>query len=329
MRPCCSPICTTTTCSASPSSRPCGTPERCSRSTAPPRRGARSTTCSPAWCSPRSSRSPWRISAATSGATTSRTPPTSPSGASRSRRAPFPTSATPWATASRPTGARLAYISDHQAPVDRRSVDKQVLELCDGADLLIHDAQYTDDEFVTMADWGHSTEAYAVHVARESGARRLTLFHHDPAHTDKQVDRMLSHARRMAGRDHRIEVHRGGRRVIGQSGQGLTVSFDADAVQGRHEPLRHRCHHRVRHGGRPSRSASPVRASSRCPSIPPSSPWPPPAPPPAGHGSHGRGASASTCWATTSARCARGLPSPAATSSTASPGIRLRSPARR
>jgi ribonuclease BN (tRNA processing enzyme) len=104
-------------------------------------------------------------------------------------------------------GRCLAYISDHQAPVDRRSVDKQVLELCDDADLLIHDAQYTDDEFVTMADWGHSTEAYAVHVARESGARRLSLFHHDPAHTDKQVDRMLSHSRRIAGRDHQVEVH--------------------------------------------------------------------------------------------------------------------------
>jgi ribonuclease BN (tRNA processing enzyme) len=103
-------------------------------------------------------------------------------------------------------GRSVAYISDHQAPVDRRTVDKQVLDLCDGADLVIHDAQYTDDEFVTMAGWGHSTEAYAVRVASEAGARRLMMFHHDPAHSDKDIDRMLSHARRVASKKHQVEV---------------------------------------------------------------------------------------------------------------------------
>jgi phosphoribosyl 1,2-cyclic phosphodiesterase len=103
-------------------------------------------------------------------------------------------------------GRAVVYISDHQAPVDRRSVEKDVLELCDGADLVIHDAQYTDEEFVTLSDWGHSTAAYAVLVARESGARRLSLFHHDPAHTDRQIDRMLSHARRIASRERSLEV---------------------------------------------------------------------------------------------------------------------------
>jgi phosphoribosyl 1,2-cyclic phosphodiesterase len=95
-------------------------------------------------------------------------------------------------------GHTVAYLPDHQAPVDRRTVDPSVLELCDGADLLIHDAQYTDDEFVTMSDWGHSTVAYAVHVAAEAGVGRLALFHHDPSHTDKEIDRMLSRARRLA-----------------------------------------------------------------------------------------------------------------------------------
>ncbi|MDA8342034.1 MAG: MBL fold metallo-hydrolase [Actinomycetota bacterium] len=97
-------------------------------------------------------------------------------------------------------GRSLAYLPDHQAPADRRSVDERVLELCEGADLLVHDAQYTDDEFVTRADWGHSTVAYAVHVALESGVRRLALFHHDPAHGDRDVDQMLVHARRLAPR---------------------------------------------------------------------------------------------------------------------------------
>jgi ribonuclease BN (tRNA processing enzyme) len=95
-------------------------------------------------------------------------------------------------------GQSLVYLPDHQAPPDRRTVDTGVLELCEGADLVIHDAQYTDDEFMTMSDWGHSTVAYAVHVAAEAGAKRLALFHHDPSHADRDVDRQLSRARSLA-----------------------------------------------------------------------------------------------------------------------------------
>jgi ribonuclease BN (tRNA processing enzyme) len=101
-------------------------------------------------------------------------------------------------------GRVVAYLPDHQAPVDRRSIADGVLELCAGADLVIHDAQYTDDEFVNMSDWGHSTLAYAVHVATEAGARRLALFHHDPSHTDKEIDRMLARVRRL-GAQYRLD----------------------------------------------------------------------------------------------------------------------------
>jgi ribonuclease BN (tRNA processing enzyme) len=79
-------------------------------------------------------------------------------------------------------------------------VDGRVLDLCAGADLVIHDAQYTDAEFDDLPDWGHSTVDYAVHVAAEAGAHHLALFHHDPAHTDDQVDAMLAHAEALASR---------------------------------------------------------------------------------------------------------------------------------
>ena len=95
-------------------------------------------------------------------------------------------------------GRSVAYISDHQAPVDRQTVDRGVMDLCDGADVVIHDAQYTEDEFVLFSDWGHSTPAYAVHVASVAGARNLHLFHHDPAHVDKEIDQILHQSRRMA-----------------------------------------------------------------------------------------------------------------------------------
>ena len=103
-------------------------------------------------------------------------------------------------------GQVLAYLSDHQAPSDLHTVAPSVLELCDGADLLLHDAQYTEEEFSALPDWGHSTANYAVHVAQEAGVRHLTLFHHDPSHSDDEIDRMLEEARRFAAASTSLEV---------------------------------------------------------------------------------------------------------------------------
>jgi ribonuclease BN (tRNA processing enzyme) len=94
-------------------------------------------------------------------------------------------------------GRSMAYLPDHQAPLDRRTIPDAVLELCHDVDLLVHDGQYTEDEFAAKADWGHSTAAFAVHVAAECGARRLLLSHHDPSHTDREVDKILHLARRL------------------------------------------------------------------------------------------------------------------------------------
>jgi len=91
-------------------------------------------------------------------------------------------------------GLTIAYISDHQEPVDGGPVADSVLELCAGADLVIHDAQFEPHEFALKADWGHCTVAYAVRVAAEAGAKRLALFHHDPSHGDEVVDRLLLEA---------------------------------------------------------------------------------------------------------------------------------------
>jgi phosphoribosyl 1,2-cyclic phosphodiesterase len=92
-------------------------------------------------------------------------------------------------------GVSVAYISDHQAPDGLNTVADQVLELCDGVDLLIHDAQYTPAEFEQKRTWGHCTVDYAVLVAKESGAQRLVMFHHDPSHGDDEMDRLLEGAR--------------------------------------------------------------------------------------------------------------------------------------
>jgi phosphoribosyl 1,2-cyclic phosphodiesterase len=92
-------------------------------------------------------------------------------------------------------GCSVAYISDHQAPHDLKSIADSVLELADGVDLLIHDAQYTPAEFAMKETWGHCTVDYAVMVAKEAGARKLALFHHDPAHSDDDLDKLLEMAK--------------------------------------------------------------------------------------------------------------------------------------
>jgi phosphoribosyl 1,2-cyclic phosphodiesterase len=104
-------------------------------------------------------------------------------------------------------GTTVAYLSDHQMPLDgSHAVSDSVLELCDGVDLLIHDAQFTVEEFPAKADWGHCTIDFAVFVAREAGAKRLALFHHDPSHDDDRLDELLEHARAVARPSPGLEV---------------------------------------------------------------------------------------------------------------------------
>jgi phosphoribosyl 1,2-cyclic phosphodiesterase len=103
-------------------------------------------------------------------------------------------------------GARsVAYISDHQQPVGGPRVADGVWGLCQGVDLLIHDAQYTPAEFAKKSNWGHCTVEYAVWLAGEVGAKRLALFHHDPSHDDDMLDR-LAVAANACGADMGVEV---------------------------------------------------------------------------------------------------------------------------
>ena len=103
-------------------------------------------------------------------------------------------------------GASVAYLPDHQQPSDGSfGIAEEVLDLADGADLLIHDAQYVPAEFAKKADWGHCTIEYALWVAKRAKVRRLALFHHDPLRTDEQLDDLVVCARDQ-GRRWGIEV---------------------------------------------------------------------------------------------------------------------------
>ncbi len=99
-------------------------------------------------------------------------------------------------------GATVAYTTDHEpfwrAPgADlRHPGDQRHIAFLRGADLVVHDAQYTEEEYPNRLGWGHSTVEYATDVAIAAGVRRLALFHHDPTRDDAGVDRLQELARR-------------------------------------------------------------------------------------------------------------------------------------
>ena len=65
------------------------------------------------------------------------------------------------------------------------TIDLKLVELARGADLLVHDAQYTADELETRRGWGHSSFDQAMQVAEMAQVKRLALTHHDPDHDDE------------------------------------------------------------------------------------------------------------------------------------------------
>jgi phosphoribosyl 1,2-cyclic phosphodiesterase len=87
----------------------------------------------------------------------------------------------------------LCYVPDHEpalgGPLDQFE-DEWIsgFALAYEASLLIHDCQYSDDEYATHRGWGHTALTDAVEFAARAGARRTLLFHHDPLHTDAELD---------------------------------------------------------------------------------------------------------------------------------------------
>lgn len=108
-------------------------------------------------------------------------------------------------------GRSVVYISDNE-PFDRevakslRNVDKHVVDkymkqkgdpnqrvfdFARGADILIHDATYTPEEYVNHVGWGHSDYLFTLKVAAEAGVKRLVLFHHEQTRSDDKVEEIL------------------------------------------------------------------------------------------------------------------------------------------
>ncbi len=91
----------------------------------------------------------------------------------------------------------MAYIPDHEPALGASSFPGPAEwtsghDLGAGVDLLVHDAQYFADERAARVGWGHSSTVEAAGFARLTGARRLACFHHDPAHDDATLDRLVA-----------------------------------------------------------------------------------------------------------------------------------------
>ena len=94
-------------------------------------------------------------------------------------------------------GRSVVYATDHE---HFSFCDPALVELARGADLLIYDSQYTEDEYYGRVGhhkvgWGHSTWQMGVRTAREAGVGQLVLFHHDPDHDDAFMDALQREAR--------------------------------------------------------------------------------------------------------------------------------------
>lgn len=89
-------------------------------------------------------------------------------------------------------GRSICYVTDTEHVVGRP--DEKILELIQGADVLIYDSSYTDEEFPRYKDWGHSTWQEGVRLCDRAGVKQFVVFHHDPSHDDSFMDQVARDA---------------------------------------------------------------------------------------------------------------------------------------
>jgi phosphoribosyl 1,2-cyclic phosphodiesterase len=124
-------------------------------------------------------------------------------------------------------GRVLAYVPDHE-PSLGVTLDTMPADWISGhevaydADLLFHDAQYGDEEYPRHVGWGHSAIDHVLAFADKLDVDHLVLFHHDPYHTDDDLEELLKDARsKWCGPEDSLEL----------AYEGMTIDLDADGVR--------------------------------------------------------------------------------------------------
>jgi phosphoribosyl 1,2-cyclic phosphodiesterase len=123
-------------------------------------------------------------------------------------------------------GRAVVYLPDHE-PGLGSDLDQTPAEWVSGyelarhADVLLHDAQYSDDEYPHHMGWGHSAIGHVVAFARKAEVRRLVLFHHDPYHPDHELEILVDVAR---------DLWDPGRAPVLAAFEGMTIRVEAGGV---------------------------------------------------------------------------------------------------
>ncbi len=92
-------------------------------------------------------------------------------------------------------GKSICYLTDTEHVPD--APDENILGLIDGADVVIYDSTYTDEEFPAHVNWGHSTWQEGVRLCDAAGAKTFVVFHHDPDHDDEFMDQVAADVEKM------------------------------------------------------------------------------------------------------------------------------------
>ena len=94
-------------------------------------------------------------------------------------------------------GASITYLPDHEPALGAKNYPREKewtsgFDLAEGSDLLIHDAQYTEQEYQARVGFGHSSIRQAFQFAQLSSVKHFVPFHYDPAHSDETLDQMFA-----------------------------------------------------------------------------------------------------------------------------------------
>lgn len=92
-------------------------------------------------------------------------------------------------------GRSVAYLTDNEGRHEDK--DAPLVAFARGADLMIYDTTYTEDEIAAKKGWGHSTWRDGIRLADAARVKTFCLFHHAPEHTDEMMDAILAKARAM------------------------------------------------------------------------------------------------------------------------------------
>jgi ribonuclease BN (tRNA processing enzyme) len=123
-------------------------------------------------------------------------------------------------------GRTFVYLPDHEPSLgaDLANVPAAWMsghDIARDADVLLHDGQYRDDEYRDHVGWGHSGVGDAMEFANKANVDRLVLFHHDPYHTDDELEALLADARsKWSGLEDRVSL----------AYEGMTISLDEAGV---------------------------------------------------------------------------------------------------